>query len=208
MSRRRGFHHSSFCLHPFAAGGGEFDGGDDVDEFAEALFVEAGAGVVLGEDALEARVLALDGCLRTATFGVVHGLADGGLLGAGLEVGPAGIGGHPEDVLGFVFVRVFGIGPGVVALPGEELGAVFLEAVGDVFEEDEAEESFRTGTIVFHFGKMGCRHCLLGGEVLPDGQAGLEADGGGGLGGGGGFSAGHGSEEQLQRGVLVGMTRV
>jgi hypothetical protein len=25
--------------------------------------------------------------------------------------GPAGIGGHPEDVLGLVFVRVFGIGP-------------------------------------------------------------------------------------------------
>jgi hypothetical protein len=31
------------------AGGGEFDGGDDVDEFAEALLVEAGAGVVLGQ---------------------------------------------------------------------------------------------------------------------------------------------------------------
>ena len=26
------------------AGGGEFDGGDDVDEFAEALLVEAGGG--------------------------------------------------------------------------------------------------------------------------------------------------------------------
>ena len=34
------------------AGGGEFDGGDDVDEFAEALLVEAGAGVVLGQHAL------------------------------------------------------------------------------------------------------------------------------------------------------------
>ena len=61
------------------AGGGEFDGGDDVDEFAEALLVEAGAGVVLGEDAFEARVVALDG-----DHGVVHGLADGGLLGIGL----------------------------------------------------------------------------------------------------------------------------
>ena len=63
-----------------------------------------------------------------------------GLLGAGLEVGPAGLGGHPEDVLGLVFVRVFGIGAGVVALAGEELGAVFLEGVGDVFEEDQAED--------------------------------------------------------------------
>jgi hypothetical protein len=59
-------------------------------------------------------------------------------------VRPAGIGGHPEDVLGFVFVRVFGIGPGVVALTGEELGAVFLESVGDVFEEDEAELALAT----------------------------------------------------------------
>jgi len=55
-------------------------------------------------------------------------------------VGPAGIGGHPEDVLGPVFVGVFGIGPGVVAFPSEELGAVFLEGVRDVLEEDEAED--------------------------------------------------------------------
>ncbi len=54
--------------------------------------------------------------------------------------------------------------------------------------EDEAEESLRTATIVFRFCKMGCRHCLLGGEP----ELGLEADGGGGLGGGGGgFGAGH-----------------
>jgi hypothetical protein len=46
-----------------------------------------------------------------------------------LEVRPAALLGHPEDVFGFVFVRVFGIGPGVVALTSEELGAVFLEGV-------------------------------------------------------------------------------
>jgi hypothetical protein len=68
---------------------------------------------------LETQVVALD-----SDHGVVHGLVDGGLLGAGLEVGPVGLGGHPKNVLGLVFVRVFGIGPGVVALPGEELGAV------------------------------------------------------------------------------------
>ena len=56
---------------------------------------------------------------------------------------------------------------------------MFLEGVGDVFEEDQAEESFRTGTIVIRFGKMGCRHCLLGGEP----ELGLEAAGGGGCGG-------------------------
>ena len=132
------------------------------------MLVEAGAGVVLGQDAFEARVVALDG-----DHGVVHGLADGGLLGVGLEVGPAGIGGHPEDVLGLVFVRVFGIGPGVVALhaalPGEELGAVFLEGVGDVFEEDEAEDD------VLVFRRVHVVAELVGGEP----ELGLEADGGG-----------------------------
>ena len=157
------------------AGGGECDGGDEVDEFAEALLVEAGAGVVLGQDAFEARVVALDG-----DHGVVHGLADGGLLGAGLEVGPAGIGGHPEDVLGFVFVRVFGIGPGVVALAGEELGAVFLEGVGDVFEEDEAEDD------VLVFRRVHVVAQLVGGEP----ELGLEADGG--RAGVAGWFAGHG----------------
>jgi hypothetical protein len=148
------------------AGGGEADGGDEVDEFAKAVFVEAGAGVVLGQDALEARVVALDG-----DHGVVHGLADGGLLGAGLEVGPAGIGGHPEDVLGLVFVRVLGIGSGVVALTGEELGAVLLEGVGDVFEEDEAKDD------VLVFRRVHVVPQLIGREP----ELGLEAEVGGGV---------------------------
>ena len=169
------------------ADGGEADGGDEVDEFAEALVilrcaqalrcdfaweegadapgsVEAGAGIVLGEDAFEARVVALDG-----DHGVVHGLADGGLLGAGLEVGPAGIGGHPEDVLGFVFIGVFGIGPGVVALTGEEFGAVFLKGVGNVFEEDEPEDNMLVFRRVHVVTELICGKPELG----------LEADGGG-----------------------------
>jgi hypothetical protein len=196
--------HSHFCLGPRAvrllalAGGGEFDGGDDVDEFAEALLVEAGAGVVLGKDAFEARVVALEG-----DHGIVHDLADGGKFGRPLEVGPTGLGGHPEDVLGFVLlsasalplraacgrlsrsarlVGVFGIGPGVVALTGEELGAVFLEGVGDVFEEDEAEDD------VLVFRRVHVVAELVGGEP----ELGLEADGGRGLGGSGGFGASHG----------------
>ena len=39
----------------------ERDVADEVDELAEALLVEAGAGVVLGQHALERRVVALDG---------------------------------------------------------------------------------------------------------------------------------------------------
>ncbi len=67
---------------------------------------------------------------------------------------------HPEDVLGFVFVRVFGIGAGVVALAGDELGAVFLEGVGDVFEEDEAEDD------VLVFRRVHVVAQLVGGEQI------------------------------------------
>ncbi len=104
-----------------------------------------------------------------ATMASSTSLADGGLLGAGLEVGPAGLGGHPEDVLGLVFVRVLGIGAGVVALAGDELGAVFLEGVGDVFEEDEAEDD------VLVFRRVHVVAELVGGEP----ELGLEAEVGG-----------------------------
>jgi len=53
----------------------EADGADEVDEFAQTVLVEAGACVFLGQDAFEARVVALDG-----HHGVVHHLADGGCL--------------------------------------------------------------------------------------------------------------------------------
>ena len=88
------------------------------------MLVEAGAGVIFWEDALEPRVVALDG-----DHCVVHDLPDGGLFGTGLKVRPAGIGGHPEDILGFVFVGVFGIRPGIIAKAGAEFGSVFLERV-------------------------------------------------------------------------------
>ena len=111
------------------AGGGEADGGDEVDEFAEAVFVEAGAGVVLGQDAFEARIVTLDG-----DHGVVHDFADGGLFGFGLKVRPAGIGRNPKHIFGDVFVGVLGVG----VLVRNELCVMFLKGVRDVLEEDEA----------------------------------------------------------------------
>ena len=93
-----------------------------------------------------------------------------GLLGAGLEVGPAGFLRHPEDVLGFVFVGVFGIRAGVVAFASDELGVVLLEGVGDVFEEDEAEDD------VLVFRRVHVVAQLVGGEP----ELGLEAEVGGG----------------------------
>ena len=93
----------------------EIDRRNQINELPQPMLVEGRAGVVLGEDALEARVVALDG-----DHGVVHVLADLGELGLALEMTPAGLGRNPEDVLGAVFVRVLGVGPGVVPLTGRE----------------------------------------------------------------------------------------
>ena len=58
---------------------------------------------------------------------------------------------------------------------------MFLEGVGDVFEEDDAEDD------VLVFRRVHVVAQLVSGEP----ELGLEADGGGGLGGAGGVSAGH-----------------
>ena len=158
-------------------GGRERDGADEVDELAEPVLVERGAGVVLGEHALEgapalALVRGLDG-----DHGVVHQPADGRLLGVGLEVAPARLRAEPRRR----FRRGIRPGPrdlapGVVALAGEELGAVLLEGVGDVFEEDQAEDD----VLVFGRVHVGAELVCREPELL------LEADlGGAGFGGGG-----------------------
>ena len=63
--------------------------------------------------------------------------ADVGLLGLGQQERPARLGRHEEDVLGFVFVLVFGIGPGHFTFAFSQFGVHLLERVGDVFQEDE-----------------------------------------------------------------------
>lgn len=104
---------------------------DEVDEPAQAVLIERFAGVVLGQDALERRVLFLNG-----EHGFIQQLANGGLLGAGLELGPAGGFGHPKDVFGGVFVAVFGVRVRLFLQGLEPL----LEGVGDVLEENEPED--------------------------------------------------------------------
>jgi hypothetical protein len=94
-----------------------------------------------------------------------------GELGAGLEVRPAGLLGHPEDVGGEVLVLVLGVGPGVVALAGDELGVVLLEGVGDVLEEDQAEDD------VLVLRRVHVVAELVGGEP----ELGLEAEVGAGV---------------------------
>ena len=109
------------------------DVADQIDELAKARLVERGPGVVLGQHALECRVVALDAGHR-----VVHEPADGGLAGLPFQVPPARLGRHPEDRERAVLVRILGIG--ALGLLRNEPRVLFLESVGDVLEEDEAED--------------------------------------------------------------------
>ena len=59
-----------------------------------------------------------------------------GLPCLGLEICPPRFGRHPENILGKVFVAVFG---GVFAPFFNNRCAAFLEGVGDILQEDEAE---------------------------------------------------------------------
>ena len=113
--------------------------------------------------------------------GVVHVLADGGELRAGVELRPAGVHRHPEDVAGEVFVFILGIRAGEVALARDELGVVVVEGVRDVFEEDEAEDD------VLVFRRVHVVAQLVGGEP----ELGLEAGIGGGVFRSVEFGAGH-----------------
>ena len=113
------------------------DGGDEVNDAAETLLVQMRAGVFFGQDAFERGVVALDG-----DHGAIEQLADGRVFGAALQVRPSGFGRHPEDVVGGVFVAVFGVGAFFLL----QRGVPLLECVGDVFQENQAQDN------VFVFG--------------------------------------------------------
>jgi hypothetical protein len=100
------------------------------NQLAEALLVQRRPAVVLGEHALQGKVVALDG-----DHGVVDELADGRLLGVGLDVVPAGHLRHPEDTLCGVLVARLRVG--ALGLLRLQLGVQLLEGVGDVLEEHE-----------------------------------------------------------------------
>jgi hypothetical protein len=158
----------------FGGGFVEADVADDINEAAELDFIEAGAGVIAGEDTFERRVLALDG-----SHGVVDDFADFGGFGFGFDFVPAGFGREPKDIGGEVFIAVFG-GFGALGFvfdepvafgvgeAEEELLALFLEGVGDVFEEDEAEAD-----VLVLGGVHVAAHFIGGGPEL-----GFEAKGG------------------------------
>ena len=119
------------------------DGAHKVDQLTKGLLVQGGAGVVLGQDATQTRVLLLDG-----DHGVVHQFADLGLLGSHHKAGPARLGRHPEDVRAQVLVQVLEACPALALGTTEVVGTgiaggrlqprpPLLKGVGDVFEEDQ-----------------------------------------------------------------------
>jgi hypothetical protein len=108
------------------------DVADHVDQLAQALLVERGAGVVLGQHALQRRVVALDAGHR-----VVDQLADGALARLRLENRPARLGRHPEDALRAVLVGILGVG--AFGFFGQQRGVLLLEGIGDVLQEQQAQ---------------------------------------------------------------------
>ena len=114
-------------------GPAQLDVADHVDHLPQASLVQRGPGVVLGQHAVERRVVPLDG-----GHGVVDGRPNGGLVRLTLQYRPARLGRHPEDALGAVFVRVFGVRAVDDLLLQLRVG--FLERVGDVLEEDQAKD--------------------------------------------------------------------
>ena len=89
---------------------------------------------------------------------------------------PSGLSRHPEDVLGKVLVGVLWVGA-LVAF-GFEPGVGLFEGVGDVLEEDEAEDDvFVFGGV--HAAPEGVGHAPELGLVAGDGVAGFGCSGGG-----------------------------
>jgi hypothetical protein len=139
----------------------EADGPDQVDKLSQPMLVQRRPGVVFRQDTLEPRIVAFDG-----EHGVIQELADGGLLGAPLEVSPSSLFRDPEDVFGEIFVLIFRVRARVVALAGSQLRVNLLERIGDIFQENQAEDD------VLVFGGVHVVAKLVG--RLP--ELGFEAD--------------------------------
>lgn len=159
-------------LGPFAL---EADVGDQVDQGLHLLGRDAAAGVVAGELALEPRVVALDG-----EDGVVDQRGDVRSRRLVLQVGPAGLGRHPEHPLGGVLVAALQqavellAGDAVLRKLGPQLVAPGLERVADVLQEQQAEHDMLV------LGRVDLAAQCVGG--LPESVGVVEVGAGGGLG--------------------------
>jgi hypothetical protein len=141
------------------------DVADEVDELPEPRLVQRRPRVVLRQHALQRGVVPLDAFHR-----IVHEPSDGGLPRLRLEVRPARLRRHPEDVLGAVLVRVLRVG--AAALLRDELRVCLLEGVGDVLQEDQAEDDVLVLGGV-HAAAEGIGHLPELGFVADGGGAGI-----------------------------------
>ena len=148
------------------ARGGKCDVAHEVDDLAEPLFVETGAGEVLWQHALERGVVALDRAHR-----VIDQLADGRLRRHRLQIFPPRLRRHPKDTDGAILVRVFGVG--AFCLLCVEFGVLGLEGVGDVLEKNQTKDDVLVfGRIhvvaqtVGHLPELGFKAKIGGGVVV------------------------------------------
>ena len=106
-----------------------------VDEPPDQLGAHAARGVYLRERVAQVGVVALYGA-----HGVIDHRADVRAARGGLQTAPARLVRHPENVVPDVLVAVVRVYAAVDRfLLGDERGAMLLEAVGYVFQEDEAK---------------------------------------------------------------------
>ena len=126
------------------------DRADEVDQFAQAALIQLFTAVILGQHPFQPRILLLDG-----RHGLIDQDADLRALGPRLQLPPARCLRHPEDILHQVFVAIFGVGVRRL-LPGAQIIVQFLEGVGDIFEEDQAQDD------MFIFGRVQVAAQLIG----------------------------------------------
>ena len=89
---------------------------NQVDEFPQPVLVDVVTGEFFGEHPFEARVGELNGPHR-----IIDAFADVGLAGTGLDGVPTGFFGHPKDVVGYVFIAIFGVGTGKFPSPAPKM---------------------------------------------------------------------------------------
>ena len=109
----------------------QFEGvGEEVHHIAQAALVEFWAGKILGQNATQAVVFALNLHHR-----IVDDLTNLGCVGSGRNDAPAGIGWHVEDILRGVFVLVLLESVALV----HKLLMLDVELVADVLQENEPQ---------------------------------------------------------------------
>src|SRR5439155_18108372 len=102
-------------------------GADEIDELAEAVFVERGPRIIFWQDAFQARVVALDRDHR-----VVDDFSDCRLFRTVLEIIPTSGGWYPENIFRAVLVGIFWIRASIFAFASDQFRVVLLETIGEV----------------------------------------------------------------------------